>query len=139
MDKSDPLFREFKLAERWQKLRRDIDTGARNGTTNISIAGGATTTLVAPGESAGADQVELTSDMVCVTVTGSGVPTLVLPNPVEYIGVLFVVVVAGSIHLLAKHTGSGDAMNAVGVKRCVSSGTDWYIMTSEENIIKLSE
>ena len=140
IDKADPLFREFKLADRLQELRKDLETNERNDVVSLSIAGGSTVTLVAPGETPGTNT-ELTSSLIFVTVTSAGTAELVLPDPTKFAGVLYVVKRnANDRQVEIKHTdgdGQETSSSSAALKRCVSDGTNWYVMSSQEALLKL--
>lgn len=139
IDKADPLFREFKLGDRMQELRRDFETNERNDVVSISIAGDTTTTLVAPGETAGLNEVELTSNLLFVTTTAGGADAnLVLPDPGKYVGLIYVVLISKAVDLRLFHTGGTYSdMTTTQMRRALSDGTDWFSMHLAENIAKM--
>ena len=132
IDKADPLFREFSLADRLQELRTDFESGERNDVLDLGVIA-ANHTLTAPGEavSDGANETEITSNLIfCSVAGGTGPFNLVMCDPAKYVGELAIICTSqDSQKLFVKHTkapGSSNVNSAAGFL-CVSDGSDWYI------------
>ena len=106
-------------------MRRDIETGGRNGVMSLTLA--ANHTLKAPGVAGGASSSEITSDLIFVATSG-GARELTLCDPAEYIGVLEIVFYSDGGNLTVKHTsGSTTQMTNPGILHALSDGSDWYV------------
>lgn len=138
MDKSDPLFREFSLADRIQELRTDYETGEHNSVVVLALSGG-DHTLTAPGDSAGEAETEITSSIIFVSNTTGSASTLILPDPAKYIGILDIVYTAtagGALTL--KRAGSGHTLTASRRYKTISTGEKWYTHDSVEAVADMT-
>lgn len=128
IDKADPVFREFSLADRLQELRTDFESGERNDVLDIGVIA-ADHTLTAPGVAASDDETEITSNLIFCTVAGGTGPfELVVCDPTKYVGELTIICTSqDSQALQVKHTSSVAAQVGTSAHfKCVSDGSNWY-------------
>jgi len=97
---ADPHFQKYKLADRLQELREDIERGEVHGVMTLALT--ADHTLVAPGGSAAADATVITSGHILVSTDGS-TRALTLPDPTKFKGKLTIWKTSGVGDLTVQH------------------------------------
>lgn len=121
---ADPLFQEFKLADRLQEMRADHESGELSNSMSLTLT--AAHTLVEPQGTAAAAETEITGSVIVATADGAY--DLTLPAAADYKGMLVVFVKNGSSTITVKSPAGGSGQEVEDNEKGMffSDGSDWY-------------